>query len=113
MAVARRTENNALTFLRCRTCETGVAAITTAVAIRHEVDGTHTLEYPRPDHRTVSIWKDIRAAINHVHQVQFYLGLLPVKPQEMWDLEAIELQLADARAVLEQLEKALAEGADS
>jgi len=61
---------------------------------------------PRPSHRTVTIWKDVRAAINHIDQAQFQLGYLPAKPQRM-DPEVLELQLADARIVLEQLAQQL------
>ncbi|HWU29264.1 MAG TPA: hypothetical protein VN041_09265 [Microbacterium sp.] len=103
--MARRSENNALTFLRCGECTAGVADITGAISVRHNPDGTHALIFPdpRPDHGQLSVWLDVKAALNHVHQVQFYLGYLPEKPQAMWDHEAIRMQLDDARAVLERL----------
>lgn len=108
-----RQHDTALTFLRCRTCETGVAAITTAIGIQHNEDRTHTLIYPRPEHSQLSMWLDVRAALNNIHQVQFYLGYLPEKPQAMWDHEMIRLQLDDARAVLEQLANGIQESAGS
>lgn len=110
--MARRSENNALTILRCRECETGVAGITTAVSLEHNADGTHAFVYPRPDHRTVSIWASVRAALDHIRTVEFYLGYLPEKPRTGWveNDESVRMQLADARAVLGDLANALADG---
>lgn len=70
----------------------------------------------RPDHRTVSMWTDVRAALEHVRLAEFYLGFHPEKPSGMRPeeiAEAVELQLGDARAVLGQLALALSEEAGS
>ena len=65
----------------------------------------------RPDHRTVSMWQDVCAAINHIRMAEFYLGHLPAKPSGNYDDEAVRLQLADAHAVLFDLSIALQEQA--
>ncbi len=103
----------ALTFLRCTECGAGVACITDAIAIAHGTDGSHRMVHPRPDHRTVSLWADVRAALEHIRVVEFYLGFQPEKPRDGIDWEAVRLQLGDARAVLGAIALGLAEGADS
>ncbi|GAA3948824.1 hypothetical protein [Microbacterium soli] len=108
----RRENHSALTFLRCRECDTGVAAITRAIDIQHNDDGTHTMVYPRPEHRDVAIWDDVRAALEHVRMTEFLLGFAPEKPTWL-DLEAVQVQLMDARARLGALADALANEAGS
>lgn len=114
--MAGRSENRAVTVLHCAKCETACAGITSAVALEHKEDGTHTLIYPRPDHGTVSIWNDVRAVLEHIRKVEFYCGFLPEKPREMTAREleeVVRLQLGDARAVLSELANALADGSAS
>lgn len=67
----------------------------------------------RPSHRLVSMWGDLRAVLNNIHQVEFYLGYLPEKPRVMIDHESIQVQLADARARIGALALAIADEADS
>lgn len=99
-------------YIACRKCEPGILGASPAIDIRHLDNGGHELIYPRPDHRTVSMWNDLRAALENVRMVEFYLGYLPEKPRG-WDDDAVRMQLADARAVLGQLANALAGEAGS
>ena len=55
---------------------------------------------PLPPHSKV--WSDARAALDHIKMVEFLLGFAPEKPRAI-DWEAVELQLGDARAVLDHL----------
>lgn len=41
----------------------------------------------------------MRAALDHIKMTEFLLGFAPEKPRDL-DWEAVQLQLADARAVL-------------
>ena len=74
---------------------------------------------PRPDHRTVSMWKDVERALECIRQTEFLLGLLPEKPRSPesgWfevDIDAIEMQLFDARRALGELALALSTGGES
>ena len=68
----------------------------------------------RPSHRTVSMWNDLRAALENIRRAEFYLGYLPEKPfGGVTDHEAVQVQLQDARLVLGTLALALADEADS
>ncbi|MFE6733415.1 hypothetical protein [Microbacterium sp. NPDC057650] len=119
--MAGRSENTSLTVVRCECGTTVAAIIAPSKRLLHQPDGSHkwtdvegeplayTAAATRPDHRTVSMWKDVRAALNHIHQVEFHLGFLPEKPRGI-DWEIVRLQLDDARAVLGQLANALADG---
>lgn len=124
--MAGRRENTQLIFTRCIKCDTSVAAIVEPTKrLVHLEDGNHTWvdwnpagEKPthRPEWSTVAMWKDLRAALNNIHQVEFYCGFLPEKPSGMtqWEIaEVVRLQLDDARRVLGQLADALADGAAS
>lgn len=64
---------------------------------------------PRPTYRKVSIWRGVQAALIAVRHTEFLLGLLPHKPEGETDWEAVQMQLADARAVLGELANALAD----
>jgi len=66
----------------------------------------------RPSHRLVSMWSDLRAVLNNIHQIEFYLGYLPEKPRVMIDHESLQVQLQDARARIGELALAIAEEAD-
>ncbi len=70
------------------------------------------IKHLRPTHRSVSMWSDLRAALEHIRKVEFLLGYLPEKPRGV-DHEAIQLQLQDARMVLGALALAIADEADS
>lgn len=114
----RRENHSALTALRCKTCGVGVVGITDAIELVHMENGHHDFvkpPVPRPDHRTVSIWNDVRAVLDNIRMVEFYLGYLPEKPRTGWvqNDDVVRMQLADARAVLGALANALADGADS
>ncbi|QEA29721.1 hypothetical protein FGL91_14880 [Microbacterium sp. CBA3102] len=68
----------------------------------------------RPSHRLVSMWSDLRAVLNNIHQIEFYLGYLPEKPNTVgYDHESIRVQLDDARRAIGMLALAIAEEADS
>lgn len=67
---------------------------------------------PRPSHRTVSMWKDLQAALEHIRHAEFHLGLLAEKPN-LIDWDAVEVQLGDARGVLGQMALALSDEVDS
>lgn len=67
----------------------------------------------RPSHRIVSMWSDLRAVLNNIHQIEFYLGYLPEKPRVMIDHESIQIQLQDARARIGELALAIAEEAEN
>ena len=118
--MAGRSENNKVTFTRCIKCPTAV--VSTGDPTRrlvHLENGEHewqdwspAAEAPRPDHRTVSIWNDVRAAVEHIRLAEFLLGFHPEKPTAI-DWEGVQLQLSDARAVLTDLANALTEGATS
>lgn len=70
------------------------------------------IKYLRPSHRTVSMWKDLRAALEFIRKAEFYLGYLPEKPlRDGIDHEAVQLQLQDARLVLGSLALAIADEA--
>lgn len=70
------------------------------------------IKHLRPTHRTVSMWRDLRAVLNNLHQISFYLGYLPEKPNTAGiDHEAIQVQLEDARAFVGALALAIAEEA--
>jgi hypothetical protein len=72
------------------------------------------IKHLRPSHRTVSMWNDLRAALEHIRKAEFYLGYLPEKPlRDGIDHEAVQVQLMDARIVLGALALAIAEEADS
>jgi hypothetical protein len=73
------------------------------------------IKHLRPSHRTVSMWSDLRAALEHIRSAEFYLGYLPEKPVGLVgiDHEAVQVQLQDARMVLGALALVLAEEADS
>lgn len=72
------------------------------------------IKHLRPTHRTVSMWKDVRAALENIRQAEFYLGYLPEKPNTIGtDHEAVQTALQDARMVLGQLALGIAEEADS
>lgn len=67
----------------------------------------------RPTHRTVSMWKDVRAALENIRQAEFYLGYLPEKPNTFGtDHEAVQVALQDARMVLGQLALGIADEAE-
>lgn len=66
----------------------------------------------RPTHRTVTMWKDVRAALYRLNEAEFLLGLLPAKPDGPTDLDAVHLQLEDARALLGMIALALADGVE-
>lgn len=128
--------DNALIFTRCIKCGEAVWTITEPTKrLVHLDDGNHVWQdwnsaseapapissqdglasirrTPRPSHRTLEMWKDVRAGLNHIHQVQFYLGHLPEKPMHGYDDEVVRLQLEDARAVLGELALALSEGVE-
>lgn len=124
------TTDNALTFVRCADCDVTVAGIMPAGRrLEHGPDGAHRwIEPPapissqaglasfrgasRPTHRQVSIWEDVRAALEHIRLAEFHLGYLPEKPRT-YDDDAVRMQLADARAVLGDLANHLADGAES
>lgn len=108
-----------VTFTRCIKC--GVTVMTHSTPTRRLVhlgenehawqDWTTAAEAPpRPDHRTLSMWQDLRAALEHIRIAEFYLGFHPEKPGSL-DWESVQMQLADARAVLGELANALADGA--
>lgn len=111
-----------VTFTRCIKCDQTVMTHNTPTRrLMHLDDGNHVWQdwtpaaeapAPRPSHRTLEMWKDVRAALNHIHQVQFYLGHLPEKPQHGYGGEVVRLQLEDARAVLGELALALSEGVE-
>lgn len=115
--MARRSENDEVNFTRCIKCPFTV--MTNGNATRrlvHLGNGEHewqdwspASEAPRPDHRTVSIWNDVRASIEHIRLAEFLLGFHPEKPTAI-DWEGVQMQLADARAVLLDLANGLAEG---
>ena len=72
------------------------------------------IKHLRPSHRTVSMWKDLRACLENIRKVEFYLGYLPEKPNTRGiDHEAIQVQLTDARMVIGALALAIADEADS
>lgn len=72
------------------------------------------IKYLRPSHRTVSMWNDLRAALENIRRAEFYLGYLPEKPlRDGIDHESVQVQLMDARIVLGALALAIAEEADS
>lgn len=122
--MAGRSENDEgvteVTFTRCIKCDMTVMTHATPTRrLMHLENGEHVwqdwapaAEAPRPDHRTVSIWSDVRAALEHIRIAEFYLGYLPEKPQA-YDDEAVRMQLDDARAVLGALANALADGSAS
>jgi hypothetical protein len=111
-----------------------VVGVVGVVGIEHLPDGGHRLVYEaegvssqaglaalrsrvgRPDAGALAMWSDLRAALNNIHQVEFYCGFLPEKPSGMTQrelAEVVRLQLDDARRVLGQLADALADGAAS
>ena len=110
--MAGRSEDLTYRELTCAMCKTTFVGMTRATELAHLENGTHRLSVPRPDHRTVSIWSDVRAALEHIRTAEFYLGYLPEKPQA-YDDEAVRMQLDDARAVLGALANALADGSAS
>lgn len=122
--MAGRSENDEgvteVTFTRCIKCDLTVMTHATPTRrLVHLEDGSHAwrdwmpaAEGPRPDHRTVSMFRDVRAAVLHIMQAQYQLGHLPDKP-EACDADEVRLQLADARAVLGVLELALTDGSAS
>lgn len=68
----------------------------------------------RPTHRTVSMWADLRAALENIRKVEFLLGYLPEKPNIVRvDHEAVQIELQDARMLLGALALAIADEADS
>lgn len=72
------------------------------------------IKYLRPSHRTVSMWNDLRAALENIRKAEFYLGYLPEKPFGAGiDHEAVQVQLQDARLVLGALALDVADEADS
>lgn len=78
--------------------------------VTRDVDAAfEQIKHLRPTHRTVSMWKDLRAALDHIRTVEFALGLLPEKPRGQIDFEVVQMQLNDARAVLGALALAIAE----
>lgn len=83
--------------------------------VTREVDAAFAqIKHLRPSHRTVSIWKDLRAALENIRKVEFYLGYLPEKPfRDGIDHESIQVQLQDARMTLGALALALAEDAEA
>lgn len=83
--------------------------------VMREVDAAfERIKHLRPSHRTVAMWKDLRAVLNNLHQIEFYLGYLPEKPNIFGiDHEAIQVQIMDARAFVGALALAVAEEADS
>lgn len=81
--------------------------------VTRDVDAAfEQIKHLRPTHRTVSMWKDLRAALGHIRTVEFALGLLPEKPRGPIDFEVVQMQLNDARAVLGALALAVADEAD-
>lgn len=70
----------------------------------------------RPSHRAVSMWRDVRAALEHIRTVEFQLGFLPEKPAASGvldiDFDGVRCQLQDAREVLGLLALTIADGAD-
>lgn len=83
--------------------------------VMRDVDASfENIKKLRPSHRTVSMWKDVRAALENIRKVEFYLGYLPEKPNTRGiDHEAIQVQLQDARMVLGALALAISDEADS
>lgn len=70
------------------------------------------IKHLRPSHRTVTMWNDLRSVLNNLHQISFYLGYLPEKPNTVGiDHESIQVQLEDARAFVGALALAIAEDA--
>lgn len=120
--MAGRRESNQLTFTRCIKCDTAVMGIIPPTKrLVHHDDGNHTWEdwnpageapAPRPEHRTVEMWKTVRNALEYIRTVEFYLGYLPEKPRR-YDDDAVRINLEDAREALGELALALAEGGDS
>lgn len=74
------------------------------------------IKHLRPTHRTVSMWKDVRTALDHIRTVEFQLGFLPEKPAASGvldiDFDGVRCQLQDAREVLGMLALALADGVE-
>lgn len=74
------------------------------------------IKHLRPSHRTVSMWRDVRAALDHIRTVEFQLGFLPEKPAASGvldiDFDGVRCQLQDAREVLGLLALTIADGAD-
>lgn len=70
----------------------------------------------RPDTRDVNIWTAINAALVHIRDTEFYLGLQPSQPIALQltghlDMDAVATHLMDARIVLADLANDLAEEA--
>jgi hypothetical protein len=70
-------------------------------------------EMKRLSHRTVSVWTDLQAALEHIRTVEFILGLTREKPRGGIDLYAAQVQLEDARATIGRIALAFAEDGDS
>lgn len=67
----------------------------------------------RPTHRIVSMWGELRACLENIRKVEFYLGYLPEKPNTLGiDHEAVQVQLQDARMLLGQLALRLSDEAE-
>lgn len=81
--------------------------------VMRDVDASfEQIKHLRPTHRTVSMWNDLRAVLNNLHQIEFYLGYLPEKPRGLIDHEAIQVQINDARAFVGALALAVADEAE-
>lgn len=69
---------------------------------------------PRPSHRTVAMWNDVRALLDIIRTLEFQLGFLPEKPATSGELDidfdGLRCQLIDARTVLETLAVGLVDG---
>lgn len=80
--------------------------------VTRDVDASfEQIKHLRPSHRTVSMWSDLRAALENIRKVEFLLGYLPEKPRGV-DHEAIQVQLQDARMLLGALALALTDEVD-
>ena len=72
------------------------------------------IKHLRPTHRTVSMWADLRAALENIRKVEFLLGYLPEKPNIVRvDHEAVQIELEDARMLLGAIALALTEEVES
>lgn len=107
-----------VTFTRCPHCpQTVMTQHAPTRRLVHLENGDHawrdwTPEAERPTTRTLALWNDVRAALEHVRLAEFLLGFHPEKPTSV-DWEGVQLQLEDTRGVLGQLADALADGAGS
>ena len=66
-------------------------------------------EMKRPTHRTLSMWRDLQAALETIKTLEFLLGLRPEKPAGRIDWEAVQMQLDDQRARIGAMALALTE----